>query len=159
VQEEVASPTQEDAEQRWLSERRREALAYIAAQPIEAGELGEVPAWYLYPYLALWAVESGRNPGWIGWWVLCGDCPTDYVACSGDRSPRTAILELSSIWNKLAESMAAGNRGDEVWIKSERRPEDLAPLLCARAQALAELAKSDEFYDGSSHLTNAWSRS
>ena len=78
-----------DTEYQWRAERRREVLEYLDRQRVKHGRLGEAPAWHVYPHLSLWAVESAQSPGRVGWWVICGDCPTDYVTCSGDRAPRT----------------------------------------------------------------------
>src|SRR3569833_2243658 len=99
-----------DDEYQWCAERRREALEYLDRQRVEHGQLGESPAWHVYPHLSLWAVESAQSPGRVGWWLICGDCPTDYVTCSGDRTPRSGIDAIAARWREASALLARGEQ-------------------------------------------------
>jgi hypothetical protein len=49
----------------WIAECREQIAFYLATQGVQHGAIGEVPAWSLYPYVAIWAIESGTAPGWV----------------------------------------------------------------------------------------------
>ena len=106
------------------------------------------PAWHLPPYASLWAIESGENPGWVGWWVICGDLPTDYVSAQTIKHPRQAMRALADRWAPAAERMARGEAPEDF---SLGQPEDwptLAPLLASRAALLQDFAADDAMWEG-----------
>jgi Domain of unknown function (DUF4826) len=140
------APTEEELT-RWFQRRRAEAIAYLARHDVRHGRLQEVPAWHLYPKLSVWAIESGKAPGWVGWWVICGDCPTDYVTCSGDRTPRAAIEEIAARWRQAAPFLARGEQHPDFVIGEPGNARDLAPALAARAEALNCLLQDDAIWD------------
>ena len=78
-------------EHRWCADRRVEVADYLAAEGVAHGQIGAWPAWHVAPYVSVWAIESKRKPGWVGWWVLCGDLPTDYVSAATIKHPRKAV--------------------------------------------------------------------
>jgi hypothetical protein len=59
--------TEEEIPEEWFAECREQIALYLAAHGVPHGSIGEVPAWSLYPYVAIWAIESGKAPGWVGW--------------------------------------------------------------------------------------------
>jgi hypothetical protein len=63
-----------DEEARWNSSMQRQVTEYVALQSISHGQIGEAPAWSIFPCVSIWAIESGNSPVWVGWWVICGDC-------------------------------------------------------------------------------------
>lgn len=77
-----------DEEETWCAALRDQVIAYLDRQQLVHGRIGEWPAWHVYPYVAVWAVESVRRPGWVGWWAIAGDCPADHVVCGPERTPR-----------------------------------------------------------------------
>ena len=52
-----------NVEERWCSERRSEVAAYLAAEGVTHGRIGEWPAWHLAPHVSIWAIESQAKPG------------------------------------------------------------------------------------------------
>src|SRR5712672_2584609 len=94
------APDSDAEEGRWCAARRLHVLDYLQSALVAHGRVGEDPAWYLCPYVSLWAVESMKAPGWVGWWVIAGDCPTDIVTCDGDRTPRSALRDFASRWRE-----------------------------------------------------------
>jgi hypothetical protein len=81
-------------------------------------------------------VESAKSPGWVGRWVICGDCPTDYVTCSGDRTPRSAIEAITARWREASASLAkgeqhpdfaVGDRERRLWKRSSQDSSETAP--------------------------------
>jgi hypothetical protein len=52
-----------DGEALWNSTMRQQVREYIARQGISHGQIGEVPAWSIFPCISIWAIESGISPG------------------------------------------------------------------------------------------------
>lgn len=132
-----------DAEEQWCQSQRSKVTAYLAAQKVDHGEVGDWPAWHVDPYVSIWAIESKKSPGWVGWWVIAGDLPTDYVSAEKIKHPRDAMRAIVERWARLAKDMEAGNVGEEVTIGSSEDWPELVPLLNARVKLLKEFA-SDE---------------
>jgi len=82
-------------EEKWCEERRAEVAAYLKAEGVSHGRIGEWPEWHVAPYASIWAIESAARPEWVGWWVICGDLPTDYVSADTIKHPRDAMLAIS----------------------------------------------------------------
>jgi hypothetical protein len=129
-------------EQQWCAEHRLHVIDYLRAEGINHGAVGNWPAWHVAPYVSIWAVESGTRPGFVGWWVICGDLPTDYVSAQSIKHPRDAMRAIAKRWLEQADLMMQGKSHPELRVG---RPEDartLAPLLNSRAAKL--LAWSDD---------------
>lgn len=134
-------------EEEWCEARRAQVTAYLQREGVDHGRVGEWPAWHVAPYVSVWAVESKRRPDWVGWWVICGDLPTDYVSAAKIKPPREAIRSIAEEWREQARLMATHERPDDVRIG---RPEDwasLAPLLDARASLLLKFANDDSIWE------------
>ena len=136
-----------DEEAQWHADRRREAIQYLNRQGVQHGRLHDVPAWQVFPHVSLWAVESAKSPGWVGWWVICGDCPTDYVTCSGDRTPRSAVEAITARWREASASLAKGEQHLDFVVGDTDRAHELAPLLAARAEILARWTADDSIWE------------
>jgi hypothetical protein len=124
----------------WAATLRLRVAKYLVQQGISHGRIGDAPAWSVFPCVSVWAVESGVSPGWIGWWVICGDCPTDYTTCTGDRTPRSAVEDFSQRWRALSEAMRRGESFAGFSVGDPENSGELAPLLESRAELLASWA-------------------
>ena len=133
-------------EQRWCDERRREVAEYLAKERVSHGRIGEWPAWHVAPYVSIWAIESVSEPGWVGWWVICGDLPTDYVSASQIKHPREALRAFASRWMGAAGHMAAGTPSPDFGVGSPSQGPSLAPILAARAELLQDWASDPELW-------------
>ena len=137
-------------EEAWCEERRSQVVEYLARQQKKCGlihgEIGEWPAWHVAPYVSLWAVESVVSPGSVGWWVICGDLPTDYVSSKDAKSPRAAIREISANWKELASKTSDGSKGGSQWLDPLGAEERLQPLLALRANLLSDWANDDSIW-------------
>jgi hypothetical protein len=131
----------------WNSSMRRRVTEYIAQRGVSHGQIGDAPAWSVFPCISIWAVESGSSPGLVGWWVICGDCPTDYATCTSDRTPRAAVEEFSSRWRAAAAAMLKGECLPGFSVGNDDNAGELAPLLASRAQMLAEWALDDSLWE------------
>src|SRR5207253_9606987 len=71
-----------DVEERWCIEQRAIVADYLRLQKVRHGRIGEWPAWHVAPIASIWAIESTVQPESIGWWVIGGDPPTDYISAN-----------------------------------------------------------------------------
>lgn len=126
----------------WCDERREEVIQYLQRQNLQHGEVGEVPAWFAAPYISIWAIESLKNPGWVGWWAISGDLPADYCSAEDCRHPRLALRRIADGWN----AAIATTVGKEATIGQTGLPGSLLPLLKSRAELLLEFAADDELW-------------
>jgi hypothetical protein len=130
-------------EEQWCGERRQIITEYLAEEGLVHGEVGSWPAWHIAPYVSIWAIESLRAPGSVGWWVICGDLPTDYLSAATIKHPRSAILAFADMWKEIAEYMTKGLPHPSMRIgPSELNPE-LASLLERRSGLLRHFAEDD----------------
>ncbi len=75
----------------WVDQERSRVECYLETQGIASPSVGPWPAFEVFPHFAIWAVESKRQAGKIGWWAFSGDCPTDFVTEDGKCHPRNAL--------------------------------------------------------------------
>lgn len=134
-------------EENWCKERYSEVTTYLTREGVKHGRIGEWPAWHLAPYVSVWAIESTEKPGRVGWWVICGDVPNDYISAEIIRHPKDAIRGIAKRWQEAASSMAAG-----LFLTgfSVGRAEDwptLAPMLASRAETLIEWANDESLWE------------
>jgi hypothetical protein len=133
----------EEAEEQWCAQQREAICSYLVEQGVASPNVGDWPAWYVAPVVAVWAVESQRRPGWVGWWAISGDLPTDYTTCGEDRRPRQALYDIGRRWRDAAASWAIGKRNEAMSLSSREAEKELAPLLAARAELLLDFASDD----------------
>lgn len=134
------------AEEQWCDARRADVAEYLLREGVEHGEVGDWPAWHVFPYVSIWAIESKRAPGQVGWWAIAGDLPTDYVSAGNVKHPRDAVRAFADRWDSLSVDLANGKGNDAMRIG---KPEDwpkLAPMLKARAGVLRGYADDDRIW-------------
>lgn len=132
---------------RWCAEQRANANRYLKEQPVNFGVLGDWPAWQVAPYVSLWAVESVKAPGNVGWWVISGDLPTDYTSADATPDPRSAVARFAILWKSAAEQMERGKQLDGFTVGNPENATELAPLLRSRAMLLQEWVNDDSCWD------------
>jgi len=134
------------AEEQWCNERRVQVVAYLKDQRVEHGRVGEWPAWHVAPYVSVWAIESRKAPDWVGWWVICGDLPTDYVSSAGVKHPREAVRAIAQRWRDLAPHLERGEPHPTINVGNAANWKELAPLLKARSKLLMEWVEDDAIW-------------
>ena len=134
-------------EEKWCEERRAEVAAYLKDEGVAHGRIGEWPAWHVAPYVSIWAIESAARPEWVGWWVICGDLPTDYVSADTIKHPRDAMRAISKRWLEVSGYMSRGEKHPTVNIGSQDTWPTLSPLLSSRAETLARWVNDDSAWD------------
>jgi hypothetical protein len=134
---------QPDADEAWCAARAADVAAYLQRTALPHGRVGEWPAWHVMPYASIWAIESKDRPEWIGWWVLCGDLPTDGLPAQGIDTPRDAMRAFGKRWTAHADALDHG----EVPPAWRHLGDDALPKLTAqlrtRGTALTTWAADD----------------
>ena len=133
-------------EAQWCAERREDVRRYLRAENVAHGRIGDWPAWHLAPAVSVWAIESRERPGWVGYWTICGDLPTDYLPAVEIGHPRDALRAFVARWLRAAASMARGESPATFSIGDAADGPTLAPMLASRAEALAAMAADDELW-------------
>ena len=136
-----------EVEEQWCQQRRAEVEEYLRRENVDHGRIGDWPAWHVAPYVSVWAVESKSRPSWIGWWVICGDLPTDYVSSANITDPREALRAFGERWRDLARVMADEDQAPDVRIGGPGDGPALAGPLKSRASVLLEWADDSELWD------------
>jgi hypothetical protein len=146
---ELSIPDYDDPkiEAQWLSACREEIACYLKREGIMHGEIGEEPAWYVAPYVSIWAIESPANLGSVGWWAISGDLPNDYISSSKTQNPRAAMAAIASLWQEAAQYMVCGERHPAFVIGNGENAEELALLLKSRAEILLDWANDPEVWE------------
>ena len=135
-------------DERWCAARAADVAACLQRLGIEHGRIGDGPAWHVMPYASIWAVESKHRPEWIGWWVICGDLPTDALPAHGIATPRDAMRAFGIRWSMNSESLDRGEVPDN-WIHySDEVLPKLAAQLKARGALLKTWASDDSSWPG-----------
>jgi hypothetical protein len=147
----LPSPDYDDpkVEEQWCGDRRVEVARYLAGEGVAHGRIGEWPAWHVAPCVSVWAIESKVRPGAVGWWVICGDLPTDYVSAAEIKDPRKALQAFADRWQEYREAVRSGAPPPEFTLDgADRSPVDLTRLLEKRAKFLSGLAGDDSVWEG-----------
>ena len=134
------------ADEAWCRQRRAEVVACLQREGLEHGRVGEFPAWHIAPYVSIWAIESLAAPDKVGWWVICGDLPTDYISSTNAKTPRQATSQIARAWLEAAALMTAGVKPAGITIGSvEERPR-LGSLLKTRAELLLSWTEDEDVW-------------
>ena len=128
-----------EAEEQWCRERRAEVAAHLDQAGVAHGGIGEWPAWFILPHVSLWAIESAGQPGTVGWWAICGDLPTDYIASAVAAQPRDAVRAIAERWRLAAAHMEQGLVPPGVSVGAPDQWPVVAPLLDSRAALLLDI--------------------
>lgn len=136
-----------EVEAQWFADRRKEVEEYLGRESVAHGQVGEVPAWSVAPYVSIWAIESLKSPGCVGWWAISGDLPNDYVSAKGINNPRDAMRAIAKLWQEASEHMLRGEKHPTLSIGAGDSDEELAPLLASRAETLLGWADDPKVWE------------
>ena len=138
-----------EVEQEWCNGRRLRVIEYLRSQGVNHGEVGEWPAWHVAPFVSVWAIESLVRPGWIGWWAISGDLPTDYISAADiepPQHPRKALRAIAERWLEVVRAWNEGREYENFSIAGGRQNPELAPLLEARARIFIDWTDDDSYW-------------
>lgn len=136
-----------EIEAQWLTERRAEITHYLQREGVEFGQVKEEPAWWVAPYVSIWAIESKNNPDSVGWWGISGDLPNDYVSANKAKDPREAMIAIASLWQEASQYMARGEKHPTFIIGNGDNDKELASLLASRSEILLDWANDPEVWE------------
>jgi hypothetical protein len=142
----VNDPAGPAPEADWLRRERERVLGYLAGEGVRHGEVALRPDWFVLPYVAIWRVASAAMPHAVGWWVISGDVPTDYVSSRGLRGPRDAMRAIARSWQAVSGSMLRGEPHPDVSIGRSADWPELGDLLGRRARMRQDWADDDEIW-------------
>ena len=134
------------SEDAWIASQRRVVQEYLERERVDHYGVGDVPAFHVHPYVALWAVQSQRSPGWVGWWAISGDLPSDYVSRGKIAHPREALRAFARRWHELSAYMLRGEEHPDVKIGTPDQWPDLGDLPQRRAKILQGYADDDRIW-------------
>ena len=148
----MSEPDYDDplVEERWCTAQQKIVADYLRSQEVKHGRIGEWPAWHVAPYVSIWAIESFARPEWIGWWVICGDLPADYISSADvqpPQHPRKAVRVFAQNWLELDKAWREGREIENTRIGDPSSREELGPLLESRAKLLMEWADDDSLWE------------
>jgi hypothetical protein len=130
-------------EEGWCAQRQAQVLDYLQRQGVKHGRVGEWPAWHIPPYVSIWAIESAARSDWVGWWVICGDLPTDYISADKFEHPRDALRAIAERWLDAAARMQRGETHPTAQFGSTLSQSELMPLLEKRGGILLKWSNDD----------------
>ena len=148
----MARPDYDDpqVEERWCLEQQKTVADYLLRQKVAHGRIGEWPAWHIAPHVSIWAIESVAQPEWIGWWVISGDLPTDYISSADvkpPQHPRKAMRVFTENWLELVNAWKDGREIQNTRIGDSGSHGRLAPLLEHRAKVLINWTNDDSLWE------------
>jgi len=128
--------TADHIEEQWVVEQRTIVVEYLAKGRVDHLGVGEWPAFMVPPHFAIWAVQSKRQPGFVGWWAFCGDIPTDYVSRESRDDPRLALGRLLDRWRSYLPFLVKGDNPPGIELGSSAGRRSLGELLQTRIALL-----------------------
>jgi len=137
----------EEGEEAWIAHERTKVSDYLHREVVDHLGVGEFPAFHVFPYLAVWAVQSKKSPGWVGWWAISGDCPTDYISSEDVNHPRTALCVFSCNWAEASKYMLQGKEHPSIKIGPPEKWSELGDLLKRRSETLKQWADDEELWE------------
>lgn len=137
------SNSQLTPEEIWLAVERLKVLDYLAEMGCRHAGVAEWPAFHIEPDFALWAVQSTKHDGRIGWWAISGDVPTDYMTSTDGESPQEALRHFSRQWADVAEHLRSGREHPTMDPGNRDQWPELAEMLQQRSDALAAYADDE----------------
>ncbi|CAN5555092.1 hypothetical protein BH10PLA2_BH10PLA2_33930 [soil metagenome] len=148
----MSKPNYDDlnVQESWCIEQQKVVANYLRSQKVQHGRIGDRPAWHVAPVASIWAIEGLARPDCIGWWVICGDLPTDYISAadvSQPQHPRKVMRVFAKNWFALVEAWKHGREIENTQIADPSLKEKLAPILVARASLLMEWADNDSLWE------------
>ncbi len=137
----------EKALKRWVAKERRRVKDYLVRQGIKNPNVGKWPAFEASPYFAIWAIESKKAPGQIGWWAFSGDCPTDYISAAGKCHPRNALKILLKEWKRHVSYLKKGRQPPNAIFGNSNNLSEVGEQLEKRVAILSGWIKDDSLWE------------
>ena len=134
-------------EAQWIAEQRDVVEQYLQREEVRHRGVARQPDWFLAPYVSVWRVTSKKNPNAVGWWVVSGDLPTDYLGGDDATDARTALAAFGRRWLEVSGCMLRGEEHPTIKIGREGNRRELGDLLRRRAQILQNWTDDDSMWE------------
>jgi hypothetical protein len=135
-----------EVEAAWLAKQRALVEQYLDREGIRHRGVTSEPDWFLVPYISIWEVASSSDPRMVGWWVISGDLPTDYLPGDTAVDAREAVRAFGSRWLEASAYMLRGERHPEINIGPVEMRCELGDMLKRRASLLEKWAADDDMW-------------
>jgi len=133
-------------EPRWIRAQRADVIAYLTRESVHHRGVSQEPLWFVYPYVAVWSVESQATPHVIGWWAISGDLPTDYVSGHDAHDPRSVLAHFARKWGEASAAMLSGQPHPEITIGTPDQWPELGDLLRRRSLLLTKFSEDTHLW-------------
>jgi hypothetical protein len=133
-------------EAEWLAEQREKVLGYLQDEAVLHGGVAANADWFCAPYASIWAVESVTRSDAVGWWVISGDLPTDYLSGGDASDARAAMAAFARRWREASVYLLQGKQHPTVSYGPPGREREFGDLLSRRAEILEDLVNDDEMW-------------
>ncbi|MBL4770380.1 MAG: DUF4826 family protein [Planctomycetes bacterium] len=137
-----------EVDEKWCQAAHAEVAEYLESEGLVHGGVSEWPTWYVAPIISVWPVRSLKNPASVGWWVIYGDIPTDYVSAANLKQPRDVLRAIAWRWKEYVDAVKGGAPPEDYSIGGEDPAPELLAMLESRAGLLVEMAADDEVWEG-----------
>jgi hypothetical protein len=134
-------------EGKWFKQERQKVAEYLEAEGCQHAGVAEDPAFFVEPYVTLWAVLSPKHKNRVAWWAISGDVPTDYMSSEEAEGARDALLYFSEQWREVAGYMRRGEEHPEMDLGDPKHWPELAAALEERAGILEEYANDEDAWE------------
>ena len=136
-----------EAEAAWILSMRRQVEDYLRREGLVHEGIGADPAWHVPDVTSIWAIESRKSPGWVGWWAISGDHPTDHISSANTKHPRAALRAFCARWRELVRCMRHGVPHPAIRLGDPGDTEELADLFEPRVELLESWSADDGLWD------------
>jgi len=110
-----------------------------------------VPAFHIAPIIAVWAVESINNPGWVGFWAFSGNLPGDVISRDwNDKNdnPRKALARMNAVWRTYIGHLQKGNNPPNVKLgNNENQRIEMSGILQENVSMFDSIIDDDSIWD------------
>ena len=135
-----------EMEARWLGEQHASVQRYLDSEEVRHRGVSSDPVWFVAPCISLWTVESHKKAGVIGWWVISGDLPTDYLSGRDARDARSALTAFARRWREVSGYMLRGRAHPTIRLGHTTNQKELGDLLRRRAEILQSFVDDDAMW-------------
>ena len=132
---------------KWIKEEFKKVEEYLQKEKITYDRIENTPSFYIEECVAIWKIFSKKYKGKIGWWVISGDLPTDYISSKNIKDARTALEKILSEWKSYVKSMKDGKNPNDVKIGNKNNKKELGELLEKRINILEEWLATDNLWN------------
>lgn len=134
-------------DEKWIKDERRKVVDYLAFENCRHAGVSDWPTFHAGMHLALWAVQSTKHAGRIGWWVISGDVPTDYMSSADGEQPQDALRHFAAQWAEMADCMKNGQPHPTVEMGDPKEWPKMGVMLAEWATILQEYADDEAIWD------------